>query len=92
MEAEGGIDTRMGIEAFGSDTLLLRTSMIVLGLHLQEVQAHMEVRAHADLLTHKMSGLMAVVHRTVLRIVIEGIIRCDDLIVDLLDVVLVASQ
>ena len=92
MEAEGGIDTRMGIEAFGSDTLLLRTSMIVLGLHLQEVQAYMEVGAHADLLTHEMPSLMAVVHRTVLRIVIEGIIRCDDLTVDLLDVVLVASQ
>ena len=92
MEAERGSDANMGIEALCSDTLLLRTPMVVLGLHLEEVQAHMEIGAHANLLTHKMPSLVTIVHRTVLRIVIEGIIRCDYLTVDLLDVILVASQ
>ena len=92
VKTERGGGTCMRVEILCGSALLLRTPMVVLGLHLKEVQSHMEVGAHTDLLTHQMSCLMTIIHRTILCIIIEGIIRCDELTIDLLDVVLVASH
>ena len=74
------------------DALLLRAPVVVLRLHLKVVNAYMEIGTHAQLLALQMAHLMTVIHRAVLRIVVECIIRCDDLAVDLLHVILVAGE
>ena len=92
VQTKGGGDSCARIEALGGGALLLRATVIVLRLHFEEVQPHMQIGTHADLLAHEMTCLVAVVHRAVFRIVVERIIRCDDLTIDLLDVILVAGQ
>ena len=92
VQPEGRGYASMRVEALGRGALLLRAPVIVLRLHLEEVQPYMQIGAHADLLAHEMTSLVAVIHRTVLRVVVERIIWCDDLTVDLLDVILVAGQ
>ena len=92
VKAEAASGPCLGIEALGSGTLLLGAPVVVLRLHLKVVDAYMEIGTHAQLLALQMTHLMAVIHRTVLRIVVEGIIRCDDLAVDLLHVILVAGE
>ena len=92
VKAEVASGPRLWIEALGSGALLLGAPVVVLRLHLKVVDAYMEIGAHAQLLALQMAHLMTVVHRAVLRIVVEGIIRCDDLAVDLLHVILVAGE
>ena len=92
VEAEGAALVGQGIEALGSGALFLRTPVVVLRLHLQVVDADVEIGTHAEFLTLQMACLMTVIHGVVLGIVIEGIIGCDDLTVDLLDKIFIACE
>ena len=72
--------------------LLLRTPVVVLGLHFQKVQARVHIAADAEFLAVGMTGFVGGVHCTVVGVKIEGIIRCDALAVDLLDEVVVLGH
>ena len=72
--------------------LLLRTPVIIFGLHFQKVQAGVHITADTELLAVGMTGFVGGVHRIVVGIEIERIIRCDTLAVDLLDVIVVLGH
>ncbi len=78
-----------GVEGADADALLLRAAAVVLRLHLQEVQPGVHVTADAELLTVGVARFVLLVHRAVVGVEVNCVIRCDALAVDDLGVVVV---
>ena len=81
-----------GIEAFHRHALLLGAPMIVLGLHLEEIEPCIDVRADTQLLAHQMACLVAIIHGAIGRIEVECIIRRDAQTTRLLHEIVVACN
>ena len=66
-----------GVEALHGHSFFLRSSVIVLGLDFQEVQASIDIGANAELLAHEVSSLMHLIHLTVVGVEVKCIIGRD---------------
>ena len=81
-----------GIEALHRHPLLLRPSVIVLGLYLQEVETCIDIGTDAEFLAHQMSCLMHLIHLTVVGVEIKCIIGRDTQPTRLLHEIVFACQ
>ena len=82
----------LGVETFHRHPFLLGPPVIVLGLYLQKVKTSIDIGTDTQLLAHKMSCLVYIIHITVGGVEIESVVRGDAQSTRLLHEIVFARQ